>query len=234
MISAADPFEGRSFDEIERALRDSAYGRWFLEEYARRRCRADTDEAIAAVNRLHDWLASRPQSVRAEAIHRQLVDMAKAVGRSRSEIEAVNAQFQPAGRVLSATDELNAITSTTQKATEEILGATERLSLVADKLKDEGADGMLCDEIAEQTMRILMACSFQDINGQRTTRIASILGTLESRMGALMSLWNIEAARSVPATPEDAKNDAHLLHGPQNRGRGCTQQDIDRLFGEAC
>lgn len=79
-----------------------------------------------------------------------------------------------------------------------------------------------------------MACSFQDITGQRTTKVVNALRYLEQRVNAMIQLWADQPAGAggrPPPGPADPRPDAHLLNGPALPGQGHSQADIDALFG---
>ena len=59
------------YEAIESAIMESARGRWFLSEYARRNRHADTNMLLSAINKLKEVIdankrASRPYMVRTE------------------------------------------------------------------------------------------------------------------------------------------------------------------------
>jgi hypothetical protein len=73
------------FETIEAAVMETARGRWFLREYARRNRNADTQAVLEAVARLREEvLANRPMgSLRAD-----LEEMAAAIRATKSEIRS--------------------------------------------------------------------------------------------------------------------------------------------------
>src|SRR3954454_13573343 len=97
--------------------------------------------------------------------------------------------------------------------------------------------GDLANDIEVQVMEIMTACSFQDITGQRTTKVINTLRYIEERVNALIEVWGVDRTGSG-AIPDvaaahrklnDARPDAHLLNGPQLDGQGVSQNDIDAL-----
>jgi hypothetical protein len=53
------PVSDDDYDAIESAIMETARGRWFLFEYARRHRHADTLMVMSAINSLHDSLQTR-------------------------------------------------------------------------------------------------------------------------------------------------------------------------------
>jgi hypothetical protein len=71
------------------ALTETARGRWFLAEYARRNRQADTALVLAAIERIATALHRDGAAPTLEGFHLDLADMAQAIARSREEIAAI-------------------------------------------------------------------------------------------------------------------------------------------------
>ena len=75
-------------------------------------------------------------------------------------------------------------------------------------------------------------CSFQDITGQRITKVVSSLKTIEDKVGGLLSIL----AKKLPGIDyvqeEEPEGDDALLNGPQLPDQGVTQEDIDALLDD--
>ena len=77
----------------------------------------------------------------------------------------------------------------------------------------------------------MTACSFQDITGQRTTKVVNVLRYIEQRVNSMVQIWSGDAVDPAATQPLDTRPDAHLLNGPAVAGAGVSQDDIDALFG---
>lgn len=138
-------------------------------------------------------------------------------------VEDINGSFIP-----SATDELDAIVEATARATHEILDACETFEAVSAELGGEPAA-----RLQGAATRIYEACSFQDITGQRITKIVSTLKTIEDRIAAIIDAFGDRfSGESRPAARATAERtgEASLLNGPQLPGNGVDQAEIDRLL----
>ena len=113
---------------------------------------------------------------------------------------------------------------------------------------DEAASHADAASIAALTARvddIFQACSFQDLTGQRIRKVIKTLTWIDERIAHLAQKLKLAGA---DAEPEDESEDERrmrelLLHGPQMKGDGVTQdavddffalsdqEDIDKLFG---
>ena len=84
-------------------------------------------------------------------------------------------------------------------------------------------------------MAIMEACSFQDITGQRITKIVRSMKFVEERVDKMVQLWGraeIEnLASSLDLSSEEDERDKRLnLSGPQMPDEAISQDDIDALF----
>jgi chemotaxis protein CheZ len=141
------------------------------------------------------------------------------------------------GDFASMADTLDAIVESTEEAGNTILDRMESIAAKLDTLR--GADppnvGAVCDDINEDANRVFEACAFQDLTGQRITRVVKSLKFVEERINALIRIWGKdELAKAVEELNEEKPpidDDAALLHGPQRSGVAISQDDIDKLFG---
>ena len=77
--------------------------------------------------------------------------------------------------------------------------------------------------------------NFQDLTGQRITKVVRALTFIEERVDAMMGVWHRKEFETMPLPPGTAHRDGNLeLHGPNdaNPKTGMiSQDDIDKLFG---
>ena len=128
------------------------------------------------------------------------------------------------GDFLSSTaDELEEIVAETARAANEIMGAAESVEAVA-----VGTDAKTREALQAAATRIYEASAFQDITGQRITKVVRALQHIESRIETLASACGDALAKSGGQAA--AKGDAALLNGPQLSRAAATQSEIDSLF----
>jgi len=82
-----------------------------------------------------------------------------------------------------------------------------------------------------EATNILMACGFQDITGQRISKVVSTLRYLEERVDAMIRIWGVDGIPpdEIPQARKDTRPDAHLLNGPSLTG-GVDQSAVDELM----
>ncbi|WP_434613836.1 protein phosphatase CheZ [Azospirillum sp. B2RO_4] len=224
------------FEQIEDAIARSAKGRAFLRRLHRRSLGAATEEVRAMLQEFRDSWNRQNEAVEAGkhvgVLRRELMEMAASIEQARREVAALRPPDGSGDKILSATNELDAIVISTERASFEILNAAERLMDLAGKLRSSGADPAMCGEIDTQVNDIFTACSFQDLTGQRTSKVVNALRYIEQRVMAMISIWGEDGLAGIIVKEEqtDSRPDAHLLNGPQLDGHGVSQADVDSMF----
>ena len=229
------PLSIEDYDAIEAAVMETTRGRWFLNEYARRNRNSDTDAILTKLERLERTIRRDRAVPDIDRIRLDLADMAEAISRTKQEIGQMKIETEHGGRFADASQELDAIVSQTESATNEILLAAEGIQEAAWTLREAGASDELCDKLDVHATDIYTACSFQDLTGQRTRKVVTVLRYLESRINAMIDIWGLQdeeiaAAEAAGFDPSDTRPDAHLLNGPQLQGRGINQNAVDDLM----
>ena len=152
----------------------------------------------------------------------EVAELGRTIANARAEIAALQVDDITASHIPSATDELDAIVQHTAAATDSILEVCETLDTVAGKLDADGA-GVLQDA----TTRIYEACSFQDITGQRITKVVATLKAIDAKVGHIMATFDKREGRPPP---KPLPVEESLLNGPQLPANAMDQSDIDKLL----
>ncbi len=217
-----------SYDDILRAVLETERGRAFLAEYARRNRNTDTERVLAELARLHTQAAHD----RMDLVRQELESLSQTIAQTRTDVAEIK-HTAPAdtGRIHIATGELDAIAHATERATTEIIGAAERIQYLAAQMRAEGALEPQCDALDKEVSAILLACSFHDITGQRTSKVVNTMRYLEQRVNAMVEIWGTQGTR--PFDPADTRPGAEFLSGPARDGEGTSQRDIDAVLDAA-
>ncbi len=77
--------------------------------------------------------------------------------------------------------------------------------------------------------RIYEACSFQDITGQRITKVVTTLKVIEEKVAHIISTFGPNIP-PMAKTGTHVASDADLLNGPQLPANAMDQSDIDKLL----
>jgi chemotaxis protein CheZ len=222
------------YEAIEAAVVETNRGRWFLAEYARRNRHADTKMLLTAIDRLEAAIRGEPTAESVDRIRFDLVEMAKAIARTKAEIAAIKPDGEQSGKFGEATEELDSIVSATEAATSDILAAAEQIQEVAWTLREQGLDAEVCDLLDAKATAVYTACSFQDLTGQRTRKVIQVLRYLEGRINAMIDIWGLDGAMAAEAAEARARDgEAALISGPPQARQELDQADVDVVMGPA-
>lgn len=225
------PLPATEYETIEAALMETARGRWFLDEHARRNRGVDTQILLDAIAKLESAVTGSGARKSEDRIRGELIEMSEAISRTRREIAAIKPP-QEESQLITATEELGSVVEATEKATSEILEAAEEVQETAWQMREKGADEAACDRLDRRATDIYTACSFQDITGQRTGKVVEVLRFLEKRVNAMVDIWSVEnlETRNDPEAEEPPRD--RLVKGPQQDDAGLQQNDIDTVMGQ--
>ncbi|KZD12254.1 protein phosphatase CheZ [Oceanibaculum pacificum] len=155
----------------------------------------------------------------------------------RHELAAIRKPGSDEDRFNSMSQELDAIVEATEVATNAILESVEAIDALAQEIRAMAPDNKpmtnKLDAIGDKIGTVFEACSFQDITGQRVSKVVTSLKFIDEKLNTMVSLWGKDelARLSKEISEESGKSgDAALLNGPQLKGKGVSQDDIDRLF----
>lgn len=229
------PLTDADYEAIEAAVVETNRGRWFLAEYARRNRHADTKMLLTAIDRIEATIRGERTAESVDRIRFDLVEMAKAIARTKVEIAAIKPDIEQAGKFGEATEELDSIVSTTEAATSDILAAAEQIQEVAWTLREQGLDPEVCDLLDAKATAVYTACSFQDLTGQRTRKVIQVLRYLEGRINAMIDIWGLDSAMAAEAneTARAREGAAAVMGASARPGYGLDQADVDIVMGPA-
>jgi chemotaxis regulatin CheY-phosphate phosphatase CheZ len=223
---------------LEDALCANARGRAFLRMRDQRSRVVAGDEVKRMLRGLTKDLkrAAAPEEpgggTHLRILRQELQEMSSSIQQTRNEVAALRPDDTGNNRIMSATGELDAIVTATERATGEILNAAERILELAGRLEKTPETKDIIADIEGQGIEILTACSFQDITGQRTTKVVNTLHYLEKRVNSMIEIWGVGELKAsmIPDELQDKRPDAHLLNGPSLQG--VSQDDVDALMSE--
>lgn len=138
-------------------------------------------------------------------------------------------------------EQLDAIVDATESATNDIMEHCEGIETHLGEVRAKSQDSDVvasCDHGTERINKIFEACAFQDITGQRVNKVINSLKFVEERINAIILTWGedelikvVEEMKLEMSDPIDP--DKALLNGPQLKGKGVDQAEVDRLMAQA-
>ena len=165
----------------------------------------------------------------------EIAQMVRMIGQAKLEISSIKHPMADDDRMQLAANELDAIVLATETSTHDILSASEEIEQTTRKIAnlhpndDDVANQS--EKVANEIIKIFEACNFQDITGQRVTKVVKTLRFIEEKILALIDIWGVEAFADLPMPETEVKDeDGTTLSGPQLGNQGITQDEINALF----
>jgi chemotaxis protein CheZ len=196
------------------------------------------DEIVRVVQKIIDGMNSDIPSLEL-AVRTDLEALADYIQVTKSDIMSIDPEGIPDEHLPVATVELDAIVRATEEATNTIMESAEEIERIAASLDNDKNEALI-----NATTRIFEACGFQDITGQRISKVVSALQEIEGKIESLLEIFG----DNDPAAREDRRrkradqrekgkedsleevDDRDLLQGPQLPENAIGQDDIDALF----
>jgi chemotaxis protein CheZ len=161
-------------------------------------------------------------------LYGELEKLAKLIETMKTDIASIREGGTGRCDIPGASDELDAVVGATEDAAGTILDAAETIEGVAAAIDPVQAQ-ILQDAVA----RIYEACSFQDLAGQRITKVVRTLRQVEEGLVGLLHGFGGAipiAPSAIAADAQDARPDAALMNGPQLPSKAARQDEIDALL----
>lgn len=176
------------------------------------RMAATLDETVARVDTL---------------LHDEFRAMVGEIAALRRDIGGLRTDHMRFERIPEAGRELDAVVEATETATVAIMEVAETI-MSADASDIETYKALVDDKM----IVVFEACSFQDITGQRIRKVVRTLGWIEERLGQLSQRLKIVDSEAGPddESEEERRQRELILHGPQMKGQGVSQDFVDDVF----
>jgi len=149
------------------------------------------------------------------------------IAKAKEEIREMRPHDISHDRIPTAGAELEAITRDTETATHTIMNSAE--AMMGADISDPAAYKALVDD---EVMKIFEACSFQDITGQRVSKVVNVLKQIEERVGRLANTLGVEDGFPMELSEDEKRRRDLLLNGPAIGGPETKQDAIDAMFDQ--
>lgn len=213
------------YDTIAKAVSETARGRWFMAEHARR-CQSEATAGIRdEIEALRAEVTARRGEDRDRVLRASLAEIARAIASTHTEIGEIQPTACCPGRLFEASGELDAIVKATEQATTAILGAAEIIQQHAWTMRERGHPEGECDSLDASATEIFAACGFQDITAQRTRKVIETLLFVENRIKLLLSACEEAPKHDCRSCPANTAEGASFWpHDPEQ------QSAVDATF----
>lgn len=179
----------------------------------------------------------RAQIEQCEKLKVELDLIHDAISRTKREIAVLHGKSFNGDEMAKVNGELGAVVGGTEQATQQILEAAESIDNAASALsKNTSLDQqkILSEEIQERVVSIFEACNFQDLTGQRISKVMTTMKFIEQHINEMMDIWGgVDAIKAhAPPIVDTREGDDKLLNGPKLDGDigHASQDDIDAMF----
>ncbi|MCR9219434.1 MAG: hypothetical protein NXI21_04330 [Alphaproteobacteria bacterium] len=183
--------------------------------------------------------AYRRQIIEAETLRSELQQLSDAIQRTKEEILTLRQAPQGRDQISTASEALRAVVSDTEAATDGIIEAAEAIEELGGRIaaqtngpQSNGAAAELTEELGERVTQIFEHCNFQDITGQRITRVVQTMEFIDERVARMMEIWGgDDGFAGAEAPPVETAPVGEVLDGPSAAPeQKISQEDIDKLF----
>lgn len=168
-------------------------------------------------------------------LKKELVGLFGHLQKIRKELAALNPPGAP-DHFGSMSEQLDAIVTATEGATNSIMESVEDIDNLMNDARAATQDPALkavFDQVTDKVNTVFEACSFQDITGQRVTKVVNSLKFVEERINSIIFTWGREELTQVVVEiKEDKDPDKKLMHGPQLPGQGVSQAEVDTMLAQ--
>lgn len=203
-------------------------------------------EILDAINGLREDLSNAGEGSHTEALKQEIIEgaalkselkgLSDAILETKREIAGLRRPNADDDHLVTMTNQLDAVVNDTEQATETILDSAEFIDQMIDTLRVQASgedEHENLDKIGEHVTGIFEACNFQDITGQRITKVVNTLKYIEERVDKMMDILGGEDSFTGINPPDErtVDPDKALLSGPQlGDEEKISQDDIDALF----
>ncbi len=119
------------------------------------------------------------------ALKNELIGIEEAIEETRKQFASLHQNKLAGDRFNGVTDELDEVVKGTERATDSILESAEVIESNAHNLAaslNHDSDRNMAYEIQERITKIFEACNFQDLTGQRITKVVNTLRYVEEQV----------------------------------------------------
>lgn len=163
-------------------------------------------------------------------LYAELEMLSTFIQNAKKELSSIRPDEISSSQIPTAYDELDEVIGATERATGEILEACEKIQEVSGNF-DAEAQALVINEVT----KIFEACNFQDLTGQRISKVVKTLIRIDNKINAMLLAFgdenaNIDKAKLAKDVDQTDRERDLLLHGPQLTKDAIAQDDVDRLF----
>lgn len=189
------PLSESDYEAIAGAVMETARGRWFMSEFAKRNRQADTTQLLGAIARIEGIVGSQTAQPVPEP---SLREAAALIADLRLDLERISGRSGEPSSGLAARIE---------SASGTIFAATEAVQEAAWSLRETGADDAACDTLDRRATEIHAATAMIESTAHQIGKIADTIAMLDSSLRAFCETTQDEPQTTqAPSQPPLVRN----------------------------
>jgi len=194
------------------------------------------EKADLAANLEADIADLERQRGEVRVLRMEIAALARCIEETKVEIAKLRDQRDEGDRLTAVAHELDAIVGATESATNGILDIIEVVGSMVSEIQSQEKDSyirQLADDIQDRLMAVFEHCNFQDLTGQRITKVVNTMKFIEERIDHMMDIWGRDGFLMDDQEhweQQRSEEEKRLLNGPQIGQKGISQDEIDALF----
>lgn len=168
-----------------------------------------------------------PENLRGkvDTLYQEVWGLARDIVQARTQIAELRPGALKRDNLPRAIQEMHEIVQTTEDASNAIMESAEGIT----KAMPDDTDAKFREVIQNSIQNIFESCAFQDLTGQRISKVMTTLQLIDEHLEGLQELLGAEFEDPEADAPPSSEEE-DLLAGPALEGEGNDQDDIDKLF----
>lgn len=155
----------------------------------------------------------------------ELRDLLKHIEQTKADLVDIRPKHLSENRIPEASEQLDHVVLATEEAASKIMDSAEEISELAATVGGETGERLMTI-----STHIFEASSFQDITGQRVTKVVNTLKYLEEKLAILAKAIGDTDSHIKAGEQSVSDDETALLAGPQCQVTANDQDAIDALF----
>ena len=207
--TAKTPISREDYEAIEAAVMETARGRWFMAEFARRNRHADTERLLASLDRIERAVSIRDAGGRLEdptgiGLQRDLADMADRIATTKRDIAKSVADATGSHGSVSAETALEDLVTISEQADTEAFDAAEQIQEIAWSLRETTENPEVIGALEDLDRHALDVYRATNRHALTTVRVRSLIGVLRSIESRIQGMLGASPA-AEPTPPRAAR-----------------------------
>lgn len=179
-----------TFQSIYQAVSETARGRWFLDELAKRNRTSDTEQVLMEIATLKKGLLDAPADDRLMILVKELEEMRNVIQAAQQRIPSVEPTQSRSKKNGPPAPDPDIMEISKERATSEMLASAGQLRVMVDHMRRNKTDEELTVKLDKLSSDIITSCTIQGVSDQHTTKLAITLQYLEKRVNTMIQILN--------------------------------------------